>query len=106
VSNVNSEDTGGGSALSDSENEGGASRVVEQRQDVSGRSGWRIVGALVVTAFLLTPLVWIVTELLQLTRVLGDSNVVWIYVALLVLIVAMAVWFLFRILRSATPNGE
>ncbi len=106
MSNVNSEDTGGGSALSDSQDEGGSSRVVEERQEIAGRGGWRIVGALIVTAFLLTPLVWIVVELMQLMRVMGDSNVVWIYATLLVLIVAAAVWSLFRILRSSTSDGE
>ncbi|MDQ3327304.1 MAG: hypothetical protein M3506_02110 [Chloroflexota bacterium] len=106
MSNVNSEDTGGGSALSDPAEDGGASRVVEERQDIPGRGGWRIVGALIITVVLLTPLVWIVTELLQLTRVLGDSNVLWIYVAVLVLIVAVAVWFLFRLLRSSTQDSE
>lgn len=104
MSNVNSEDTGG-PAVPDGGAGGGGDRVVQQRQEVGGRGGWRLLGTLVATVFLLTAPVWLIAELLRVTQVVGDGGVVWLYSIVLVLIMAAAVWLLFRVLRS-TATGE
>ncbi len=104
MSNVNSEDTGG-PAVPDGGAGGGGDRVVQQRQEVGGRGGWRLLGTLVATVFLLTAPVWLIAELLRVLQVVGDGGVVWLYSIALVLIVAAAVWLLFRVLRS-TSTGE
>lgn len=103
MSNVNSEDPGG-SASPDGGSGGGAGRVVEQREESTGRGGWRIVGTLVATVFLLVAPVWLTAELLRVTEVVGDTSIVWLYAIVLVLVVAAGVWFLFRILRSTADS--
>ncbi|MDP9351104.1 MAG: hypothetical protein M3P51_06155, partial [Chloroflexota bacterium] len=73
MSNVNSEDTGG-PAVPDGGAGGGGDRVVQQRQEVGGRGGWRLLGTLVATVFLLTAPVWLIAELLRVLQVVGDGG--------------------------------
>lgn len=105
MSNINSDDTGG-PAVEDAGSGGGGSRVIQQRQEVTGRGGWRLIGTLIVTVFLLAAPVWLVAELLRVTEVVGDSSIVWLYAAALVLVVAAGVWALFRILRRGTGTMD
>ena len=105
MSNVNSEDTGG-PAHEDGGTGGGASRVVEQRQEVRGRGGWGALGTLVAVVLLLAILVWPVAEFLRVSRVVDDPGIVWLYAALAVLILAGGAWALYRILRRGTGEQE
>jgi hypothetical protein len=105
MSNVNSEDPGGPIESGGGAGDGG-SRVVQQREEVSGRRGWRLVGTLVATVFLLIAPVWLVAELLRVTQVVRDSGIRWLYASVLVLVLAAAVWFLFQILRRGTGSAK
>ncbi|MDP9381312.1 MAG: hypothetical protein M3Q29_14415 [Chloroflexota bacterium] len=106
MSNVNSEDTGGAPAEAGGATGGGGTRVVQQREEVTGRGGWRIVGTLVGTVFLLLAPIWIVAEILRVTAVVGDSGIRWLYASVLVIAVFGGLWFLFQILRRSTGSAD
>ncbi len=108
MSNVNSEDPGGyrtSDASSGGGSGGGSHRVEQVREEQTGRGIWPVIGTIVVTALLLMAPIWIVAEMLRVRLVARDSNIVWLYAAVLVLLVAGALWFLFRVIRQQRGDG-
>ncbi len=100
MGNVNSEDPGpGGTVDTTSDGMGGAERVVQSREEVTGRGVWPVLGSVVVACLLLVPVVWIVVQVTRMAGY-GDGELVWLYASLGVLILAVLVWSLFRLING------
>ena len=100
MGNVNSEDPGVGQGATAPDEGGGSTRVRQLPQEPVGRSIWAVAGTIVVALLLLMPVVWITVELGPAINVFGDDPITWIYASALVLIVAAALCYLFRVLRQ------
>ena len=80
---------------------GGAHRTpVTPGSETGGRSVWPVVGTVVVAALLLFPVVWLVVLAGRAMNRFGGSGVDWMYAGLLVLVLAVAVWLFFRLVRQ------
>ena len=105
MSNVNSDDPGRDGAVETSPGSlGGAARVEQSREEVTGRRIWPVLGTAVVALLLLMPVVWIIVQIVHVTG-LGNSSIVWLYASAAVFIGACLVWFLFRVLGSRAGRG-
>lgn len=106
MSNVNSDDPGPRPPDPVEGDIGGSYRTDETAgTQASGREGWPVLGVIVVAIVLLIPVVWIVVSVGRMVKVLGQGPASWLYAAVLVLIVAVVVWLLFRMLGSARSNN-
>lgn len=106
MSNVNSDDPGPRVPDTVAGEIGGSYRTeTEAGTEAKGRQGWPVFGVLAVAVVLLVPVVWIVVSVGRMVKMFGNDAGAWVYGAVLVLIVAAAVWLLFRMLGSARSHN-
>ncbi len=80
---------------------GGAHRAeVTVGTSARGRGVWPVIGTIVVAGLLLTPVVWITLLIGRAIGLFGETSEAWLYAVAMVLVLAVAVWLLFRLLRQ------